>query len=147
MLLKNGKIFFIHIPRTSGKNLEKILGFNDHHLWKDGNINNFFGYHNNLMLQHATYSQIIKLNPDMLLNKIIITIIRNPITRIYSLYNYFKKYNNFDDFLTHLENGEINNYFYQPQYKYLINNNKLIKCNIIYFENFINDGIRIKEKI
>lgn len=148
MLLENNTIFFIHIPRTSGTNFEKILGFNDHHKWGEGNMSIWFGLNKklNIMLQHATISQIMQYDPDIISNKIIITIIRNPITRIYSLYNYFKNFTNFDSFLEYLENGEINHYFFQPQYQYLQHNNELIECDIIYFENFRNDLTKIKEK-
>ena len=147
MYFKNNKICFIHIPRTSGTNFEHILGFHDHKEWRTSNYENLFGLDKKtrIMLQHATYSQILNINPTFL-KDIIVTIVRHPYTRVHSLYKYFKKHDNIDDFLDMLENGRIESYFYQQQYKYLYNNNSLIDCDIIRFEHFTEDFNLFKKK-
>jgi hypothetical protein len=147
MYFKNNKICFIHIPRTSGTNFEHILGFHDHKVWRTPNYENLFGFdkNNKIMLQHATYSEILNINSTFLDNTIV-TIVRHPYTRVHSLFKYFKKHEKIDDFLDFLENGRIQSYFYQPQYKFIYNNNSIINCDILKFEHFTEDFNAFKKK-
>jgi hypothetical protein len=141
-------LFFIHIPRTGGTTLEKILGFRNHYSWKRPDYQNIFGYDKKkkIMLQHATYQQIIKneYNPQ---NYKIITIIRNPYYRVMSLYKYVARKESLDKFLNKIEKYLQYDYFYQPQYKYLINEKGEINIDeIVRFENYEEDLKKIKEK-
>lgn len=153
MLLQNGKVFFFHIPRVSGSNCEKMLGFSGHNEYNSQskkNIDNWFGWDRKkkLMLQHATYEQVLKYNNENIfdIRRVIkLVIIRNPICRAYSLFRYFKRHKTFDEFLTFLENGGISKYFYMPQYKYVTFNDNLINCFQVRYENFIDDMNRFKK--
>ena len=153
--MKSGNILYIHIPRTAGTHFEKALGFKGHDtpprcgsVAYGANYEEIMGWDKKtrIMLQHITYEQLVKHNFISVDNDLIkCTIVRNPYHRIVSLYKYFggeNKWNNFDNFLNHLESGGINGYFYMPQWKYL----QSTEFNIIKFENFLPDVQAFKKK-
>jgi len=154
--MKSGNILYIHIPRTAGTHFEKALGFKGHDspprcgsIAYGANYEQAMGWDkkSRIMLQHATYRELIQhrfTSKDDDLIKI--TIVRNPYHRIISLYKYFgghKKWQNFENFLSNLETGGINGYFYMPQWKYIDGGEGF---NIIKFENFLADLEVINKK-
>ncbi|MEM8526156.1 MAG: sulfotransferase family 2 domain-containing protein [Bacteroidota bacterium] len=157
--MKLGNILFIHIPRTAGTHFEKLLGFKGHDTPpRCGNIDyganrkEIMGWDKELkiMLQHATYSQLIKhqliVAPEDLIK---VSIIRNPYHRTVSLYKYFggaKKWKSFSIFLDILKQKLQFRYFYLPQYKYLEHEGELAIDNIIRFENYFADATAFREK-
>lgn len=153
--MKTKNILFVHIPRTAGTHFEiKGLGFSGHGKGKCGTVKYGANYEEimgwdrktKLMLQHATYSEMIKHNFIEKDNNLIkISIVRNPYPRAVSLYNYFggqNKHDSFENFLIKLEGGRIKGYFYMPQYKYLEGG----EFNLIKFENFEQDIELINKK-
>lgn len=89
----NGKkIIFYHIPRTSGTSIKfffikyfgekKILGQNDYNTFNEVDLKN-----KNILFGHKLYSNL------NLKNKHEFTILRDPIKRELSLYNYYMNYN------------------------------------------------------
>jgi hypothetical protein len=153
--MKIRNLLFIHIPRTAGTHFEKALGFKGHDtpprcgsIAYGADYENVMGWDKKtkLMLQHATYEQLIKhkfIVPDD--NLIKFTVIRNPRHRVASLFKYFggeAKWKNFENFLSHLEDGGINGYFYMPQWKYI----QGAEFNTIKFENFLPDVEMFKKK-
>jgi hypothetical protein len=154
--MKAGNILYIHIPRTAGTHFEKALGFKGHDFAPrcgsvayGANYEEVMGWDtkSRIMLQHATYRELIKhrfiSKNDGLIK---ITIVRNPYHRVISLYKYFgghRKWQNFENFLHVLETGTINGYFYMPQWKYIDGGKDF---NIIKFENFLIDLEAINKK-
>jgi len=153
--MKTKNILFVHIPRTAGTHLEKCLGFTGHDnpprcgSRKYGaNYEEIMGWDSKtkIMLQHATYKQMIQhgfVSEEQRLIKI--SIVRNPYPRAVSLYHYFggkNKHGSFGNFLSNLEGGGAKGYFYMPQHKYLEGG----EFNLIRFENFKQDIESINEK-
>ena len=153
--MKKGNILYIHIPRTAGTHFEKALGFKGHDSPPrcgsqayGASYEDIMGWDKKtrIMLQHASYLQLVEhgfiSDPNDLIK---VTIVRNPYDRAISLFKYFggeNKWNNFDNFLNHLESGGINGYFYMPQWKYL----RGTEFNVIKFENFLLDVKAFKKK-
>jgi len=153
--MRLNNILYIHIPRTGGTTFEKTLGFKGHdcrpacgNVAYGANYNEIMGWDKKtkIMLQHATYQQLIN-------NKFIaddndyikISIVRDPYNRAISLYNYFggsKAHKSFENFLNKLASLNNIGYFYMPQWKYLDGG----IFNIIKFENFAQDLENINNK-
>lgn len=153
--MKTDKLIYIHIPRTAGTHFEKALGFKGHDkaprcgsVAYGANYNEIMGWdkRTRIMLQHATYKELVKnrfIDPNNDLIKV--TIVRNPYHRAISLFKYFggeSKWKNFENFLSQLEKGTINGYFYMPQWKYIHGG----KFDVIKFENFLPDIEAFKNK-
>ena len=153
MIFRSLGLLYIHIPRTGGTTFERMLGFTDQFstdpvsgkpYWSVPDYERIFGWDDKtkIMLQHATLSEI-EAHADILgdirdLKKV--AIVRNPYYRVHSLYLYHHKELTFDTFLDELEKDLINNYFYQPQFKFLSTGGDRIDVDfIIRFENIVND--------
>ena len=154
--MKIRNIIFIHIPRTSGTNFERCLGFEGHDKEPRCGSKNYGANYKELMgwdkktktmLQHLTYKQMLErkyIDEDNDLIKI--SIVRNPYDRIISLYKYFggkKKWESFEKFLNYIEEQGRNYYFYKPQFKYL----EGCDFNLIKFESFQQDLEAINKKL
>ena len=154
MFLKN--ILFIHAPRTAGTHLERLLGFKGHgERPACGNVewgsdrSCIMGWDSELkiMLQHATYEEVIKNNllpaASAYTNDFKrLSIIRNPYYRTISLFKYFggeNKWGSFDEFLEKLKDVLIERYFYKSLTNYLYYNNELQVDNLIRFESYKSD--------
>ena len=150
MKLRN--FLFIHIPRTGVTYFEKLLGFGGHderpacgNAAYPPNHNEIMGWDKQLgiMLQHATYSQMLKhklYKPEEKLTTV--SIIRDPYQRTVSLFKYFgghKKWGSFNNFLRILSQDLHEQYFYYPQYRYLFYEGELAIENLIRFENYQQD--------
>ena len=103
------------------------------------------------MLQHTTYEEMLGhdlVSPDEKLIKV--SIIRNPYHRTVSLFKYFgghEKWGPFEDFLKTLEEKlSLTDYFYLPQYKYLMHQDDVAIKNLIRFENYKSDMEKFKSK-
>jgi hypothetical protein len=153
--MKTSHLLYIHIPRTAGTHLEKILGFKGHDAPPrcgsaayGANHKELMGWdkETKIMLQHATYNQLVLHNFISADNDLIkLATVRNPYHRVISLFKYFggeRKWISFENFLTHLETGGISGYFYMPQWKYIQD----AEFNIIRFENFLPDVESLKKK-
>ena len=153
--MKTANLLYIHVPRTAGTHLEKALGFKGHDVAPrcgsvayGANYEELMGWDKKtkMMLQHATYSQLISHNFISADNDLIkLVTVRNPYHRVISLFKYFggeRKWISFENFLTHLETGGIDGYFYMPQWKYI----KGAEFDIIKFENFLLDVETLKKK-
>jgi hypothetical protein len=84
----NTKIFFMHIPKTGGISFSKLISSYFHPLQIqslkfDQNINNEYA---KLFIGHFSFNEIKKHSND----DILITLIRNPVSRINSMYNFLK---------------------------------------------------------
>ncbi|MCB0668803.1 MAG: sulfotransferase family 2 domain-containing protein [Saprospiraceae bacterium] len=156
--MKLNSILFIHIPRTGGTHLEKLLGFKGHDspprcgsAGYGANYEEIMGWDQRTgkMLQHLSYRELVELNficPDNDLFKL--AIIRNPYQRAVSLYKYFGgsfKWGDYLSFLQHLQGNLAEEYFYRSQYEYVFYLGTNQMNEIIRFENYVKDLARIKE--
>ena len=150
--MRLGNILFIHIPRTGGTHFEKLLGFEGHNSSpRCGSANypvnhkEIMGWDKNLgvMLQHATYSEMVKhdlYNPKEKLTTV--SIVRNPYQRTVSLFKYYgghKRWKSFNNFLKTLSSALYTRYFYYPQHEYLLYDGGLAIKNLIRFEHYEKD--------
>ena len=149
----NKKILFIHIPRTAGKSIRTNfkLGLYD---------DNF----HRLIMYQCSHRRAIHMPENVLKTFDTFVVIRNPLDRLVSLYNYYmyrkdlkpynilSRYNNFNEFVLDLKNipiasyrgEEINNKDmlqdnFNPCTYFICDNNKVLIKNIIRFENLNND--------
>ena len=91
------KLIFIHIPRTSGTTFEeKVLNING--TWPTPMTDSLWGFgiprngKKKMTMQHMTYREICKLHGIDTGFKTV-SIVRNPIHRVISLYYYWNKKN------------------------------------------------------
>ena len=133
----NKKIIFIHIPKTGGSTIEKVMNLDKQ------DIGCGFGKFYGKALQHLTFDEIKKILGDEMFNKYDkISVYRNPYSRIVSEY-YWCQVNgignssgqDFDSFLDYVErcvkNSNFNETIYHdhfmPQHQFVFNaKNKLI---------------------
>ena len=117
------EIVFIHIPRTAGSYLERSLcqSFHVTKKWPRPDIQHLFGLHrlgknHYITLQHLTMSEMDKfhfITPHE--NQFIFTIIRHPVDRLLSLYQWCRKKSmttSLDNFLRQLKSLSLDNYPY-----------------------------------
>ena len=156
--LNKKKIIFYHIPRTSGTSIKfffikhfgekNIFGSNDFRTFNESEVKN-----KNILFGHKIYS---KLNFK---NKYEFTILRNPIERDLSLFNYYMNYNlanknkNKDSIIKEL-NYDISNYIeiiknnYQDNIITRFFSNKYpIKDFNLFFGNKENNFISLENKL
>jgi hypothetical protein len=162
--MRLNNVLFIHCPRTGGTHFEEILGFKNlskmlsnhdgpgyKHWGSDRETLMGWDEELNIMLQHATYKQLIN---NKLINEnnshIKVSIVRNPYPRTFSLFRYFggdTKWGSFDEFLDRLESKKLAiRYFYLSQYEYLSFKSNIVIDNIIKFENYKDDAEKFKAK-
>ena len=97
--MRLGNTLFIHIPRTGGTHFEKLLGFEGHNSPPRCGSANYPVNHEEIMgwdrklgvmLQHATYSEMIKHDLYSPKEKLItVSIVRDPYQRTVSLFKYY----------------------------------------------------------
>lgn len=146
IFIKN-KILFIHIPKNGGTSVETFFQRSGDRmdLWMKKNKKDFCFFHSE---QHCTYKEILKtkkLNSDLK----IFSIIRHPIDRVISEYNWLDKLKknrnkNFDIFLDNFLNKENFRYFDNhnlSNFDYLSDDNGEICDDIKIFKFFDNEGI------
>jgi len=129
------KNLFIHIPKTAGTSIKKILNYNF--------------YVDSKFIGHEPLFLIEKSIPDFVREDVFIfTIVRNPFTRAFSYYKHFCRMNNesliFSDFLylikikmSPLFNYKSKNYAKTPfiifnQSFYLLNENYVMDVDKVY---------------
>lgn len=83
------KLIFIHVPKTGGSSIEKVLGLHP----SDVEDNEYYLSGGKKQLQHLTLSELIKLKCDEfdLTSFTAVGIVRNPIDRMISEYKWRKK--------------------------------------------------------
>lgn len=167
-------LLFIHIPRTSGKTFEKmILKFDECHKTDYEKITGdvMLNGKNYMSSQHFNYRLLNKYFTDKIKEAIKISIVRNPIDRIISIYfceNYKRDLNkkniirfyydhfevdNFIEFLETVKKNLNSNkpyFFWESQYDYLKDeNNNLNIDHILKFENMPSnfDFLNLKDNI
>jgi hypothetical protein len=143
---KNRKIFFIHVPRTSGISTLRFLesnGFKQEVLHHPKNADVFLSCWGN----HVE-AKIIKEEYDLSQCEYIFSYFRNPLDRIISVYKFlnFSEYNNFDEFVEDMffqyeRNQYIHGNMIRPQTDFYVEN-----CNIIKFNNNKNVSEILKSK-
>lgn len=133
MLIKNdnySKVLFVHIPKTAGSSISKILNDNGLDNW-----NRAWPRH------HDPYSYLKEVNPiDS--SVFSFAVVRNPYTRTYSCYKQYNKTNKTDiSFIEYLENikqnkiSPISPLLHLPQSFYIVDD-QTVQVNKIYkFEN------------
>lgn len=157
--LNKKKIIFYHIPRTSGTSIKfffikyfgekKIFGINDFKIFDKEKLEN-----NNIIFGHKIYSKI------SFKNKYEFTIIRNPIKRDLSLFNYYMNYNKanigkkYKDNVVKSLNLNIKNYIDLQKNNYqdniitrLFSNKYPIKDYNLFYGNKANNFISLKNKL
>ena len=146
IFLKN-KILFIHIPKNGGTSIETCMkNIGDKvDLWMFVNRKKFFLSHSE---QHCTFKEIINNNKYNSEYKTF-SIIRHPIDRVLSEYNWFcklgkKRYEDFDLFLNKFLNKNNFRYFDNhnlSNFDYLSNEDGEISDKIKIFKFFDKEGI------
>ena len=122
MKFDNDKVVFIHIPRTAGSYIEKVLSdkYKIKRKWPKPDQQHLFGLlklelGHYLTLQHLTIKEMFKYN---FLKKqeeqYIFTVVRHPYKRTLSLYqNWFRGFKKLEDFLTKLEEMKLDDYKFE----------------------------------
>lgn len=133
MLIKEkqySQILFVHIPKTAGSSISKVL--------KDNNLDN---WNRAWPRHHDPYSYLKEAN-KIDENVFSFSVVRNPYTRTYSCYKQFNKVNKTDiSFVKYLENIRQNNIspisplLHLPQSFYIIDNGSLQVNRLYRFEN------------
>jgi hypothetical protein len=153
---------FVHIPKTGGTSIEKILGMY-HEQWMHPDIDKYHGFfpvkrkyiHNPLALdnlngyylQHLTLNEIYELSNNQKSKSLFkFTFVRNPWDRLVSEYVWKYQHLNFDKYIYKVQEVvknrillETNNIHFRPQVEF-------INEDIDYigrFENFQNDVKKI----
>lgn len=140
MIIKEDKLFFIHIPKTAGTSIEKAINGENNPLWG----------------RHFTFEKFCsypkKYDPK---DYFIFTVVRNPWDRIYSCFlftKFLKKEstfwcNSFEEYLKFVESHDVKS----NQTQHIINDFNYWAGGIenldhvIRFENLESDIIPIKE--
>jgi len=133
MLIKEkqySQILFVHIPKTAGSSISKVL--------KDNNLDN---WNRAWPRHHDPYSYLKEAN-KIDENVFSFSVVRNPYTRTYSCYKQFNKVNKTDiSFVKYLDNIRQNNIspisplLHLPQSFYIIDNGSLQVNRLYRFEN------------
>lgn len=125
------KLLFVHIPKTAGSSISKILDDNNLDNWKreyPRHHDPYFYLKNNNEIDEKVFS---------------FSVVRNPYTRTYSCYNQFNKANRTDiSFITYLNNilekkiSEKTPLLHLPQSFYIVGEGDKIQVTKFYkFEN------------
>jgi hypothetical protein len=133
MLIKEkqySQILFVHIPKTAGSSISKVL--------KDNNLDNW----NRAWPRHHDPYSYLKETNKIDENVFSFSVVRNPYTRTYSCYKQFNKVNKTDiSFVKYLDNIRQNNIspisplLHLPQSFYIIDNGSLQVNRLYRFEN------------
>jgi hypothetical protein len=141
------KVIFIHIPKCAGQSVEETF-LNDLQLsWDDhrylfGCFEKPTSWTKNIpgRIAHLTAKEILdfKFLPIEIFNSFYkFSIVRDPVQRLVSSWNYLVPEENFDDWVASkvLSGHKENNYFFKDQTDYLFDeNNKLLVDDIIPFK-------------
>lgn len=123
-------ILFVHIPKTAGSSISKILDENNLDNWK-----------REWPRHHDPYSYLKEAN---LIDERVFSfaVVRNPYTRTYSCYKQFNKANqtniSFEEYLDNIKQGKISPIsplLHLPQSFYIMDQNNLQIERLYKFEN------------
>ena len=142
------KVVFIHIPKCAGQSVEETF-LNDLRLsWDDhrylfGCFERPSSWNKNIpdRLAHLTAKEILELNllPEEIFNSFYkFTIVRDPLDRLVSSWNYLNLEADFNDWVnsTVVHGHKSKNYFFKNQSDYLFDeNNKLMVDDIVPFKS------------
>ncbi len=133
MLIKGkqySQILFVHIPKTAGSSISKVL-----------NDNNLDNWNRAWPRHHDPYFYLKDVN-KIDENVFSFSVVRNPYTRTYSCYRQFNKVNKTDiSFIKYLENIKQNNIspisplLHIPQSFYVMDNDVVQVDRLYKFEN------------
>ena len=133
MLIKEKQyshVLFVHIPKTAGSSISKVL-----------NDNNLDNWNRAWPRHHDPYSYLKEAN-KIDESVFSFSVVRNPYTRTYSCYKQFNKVNKTDiSFVKYLDNIKQNNIspisplLHLPQSFYIIDNGRLQVDRLYRFEN------------
>lgn len=158
-LLADRNTAFIHIPRTGGTLVERLLGISFD--WRLPNLDRLVGCLDDsgrrFMLQHLTCEEMIQhrfVEAERFAQLFKFTIVRNPIFRTSSLYYYWggkQQWGDFESFLEYAASLNLNTYDHSqshrgiryhliPQYKYVYGEDgRLLVDRICRFEYYLDD--------
>ena len=146
VVLYQKKIIFVHIPKTGGSAIERLLTDNDRYPL------DFIGVRNNRSTHHYMAFELLHiLGTKRYKNFYKFAFVRNPYDRIVSEYYYCKKQGigfkggqSFDDFLTYVEQVIKRKLYFTniyldhfiPQYHFVYFKGKKMVNDIFKYENF-----------
>ena len=160
MIFHDRKTIFIHIARSAGSSAELWLGRNEETATvNDINMGCCYGFSNDvaIWLQHATAKTMKRLYPDSFDNYFKWAIVRNPYSRMASVYRFGFYWlraidTSFEEFIMELPDRvnnaslgygcPINGSHFTSQYDHTHIDNKLV-CKIVRFEN-LPEGLPVK---
>lgn len=123
-------VLFVHIPKTAGSSISKILNENNLDTWKRG-----------WPRHHDPYFYLKEVN-DINDKTFSFSVVRNPYTRTYSCFGQYKKYNRveipFLEYLTNIQENKISQItplLHLPQSFYIIEQKMLQVTKLYNFEN------------
>lgn len=125
------KVLFVHIPKTAGSSISKILYDNNLDNWKRGwprHHDPYFYLEQNNSINDSVFS---------------FAVVRNPYRRTYSCFHQYNKTNktniSFIEYLINIKNNNISKItplLHLPQSFYIIDNKGFLQVNKLYkFEN------------
>ena len=142
------KVIFIHIPKCAGQSIEETflndLNLNwDDHRYLFGCFEKPSSWNQNIphRLAHLTAKEMLEFNllPEEIFNSFYkFTIVRDPVDRLVSSWNYLNLEADFNDWVssTVLLEYKSKNYFFKSQSEYLFDeNNKLLVDDIVPFKS------------
>jgi hypothetical protein len=142
------KVIFIHIPKCAGQSIEETflndLNLNwDDHRYLFGCFEKPSSWNKNIphRLAHLTAKEMLEFNllPEEIFNSFYkFTIVRDPVDRLVSSWNYLNLEADFNDWVssTVLLEYKSKNYFFKSQSEYLFDeNNKLLVDDIVPFKS------------
>jgi hypothetical protein len=142
------KVIFIHIPKCAGQSIEETflndLNLNwDDHRYLFGCFEKPSSWNKNIphRLAHLTAKEMLEFNllQEEIFNSFYkFTIVRDPVDRLVSSWNYLNLEADFNDWVssTVLLEHKSKNYFFKSQSEYLFDeNNKLLVDDIVPFKS------------
>ncbi len=146
-VLREKKIIFVHVPKTGGSSIEKVLGLHPNDV-KDCN---YFLSGTNYHLQHLTLQEIEKIlieDGEVISEYSVIGMVREPIDRMLSEFRWRKKINHkivkdldvnefIDSIYNRLSSGEYIDSHFTEQSKYfeLSQNSHFSSIDILKYED------------
>lgn len=128
-MIPNKKILFLHVPKTGGTSIIKLLEKNNISLLKYDNIRG--------LNKHSTLQELYDFGFEETYN---ISIVRNPFDRLISFYNFFgvKEYSklSFDEYINKIEDFHM---WIRPAYQFFTLNGEYSLDVLMKLENLNED--------
>lgn len=146
MICRKRKILFLHIPKTGGTTVEKMI-FPNHSFSTEPDYSTLYGWDDRFgWLNHLTMDQIIELCPNLDLREyLIVTVVRNPWDRLVSEYHWKSSISglqiSFIEYVRLLHLGETESI--QEYYRSPIAFEQHIRPQVHYFGQSIEDAATI----